>query len=40
VAEARGQFWNPEEEESTPFEAVTGGFVKAYMTEKINCVAQ
>jgi hypothetical protein len=34
VAQARGQFGDPEEGESHPLEAVTLGLVKTQLTEK------
>jgi hypothetical protein len=38
VAEAQGQFGNPEEGERSPLEAVTRGLVKIQQTEKTQCV--
>jgi hypothetical protein len=38
VAEARGQFGNPEEGERPPLEAVTRRLVKTQQTEKTYCV--
>jgi hypothetical protein len=38
MAEARGQFGNPEEGELLPLETGTIGLVKRNQTEKIHCV--
>jgi hypothetical protein len=38
MAEALGQFGDPEEEERLPLETGTIGLVKRQQTEKIHCV--
>jgi hypothetical protein len=38
VAEARGQFGNPEEEEEPPFETITGGVTKRVTEDTSECV--
>jgi hypothetical protein len=38
VAEARGQFGNPKEEELLPLERVTRKLVKTQQAEKTECV--
>jgi hypothetical protein len=38
MAEAQGQFGNPEEGEHLPFETVTGELVKTQLTGKTKCM--
>jgi hypothetical protein len=43
VAQAQGEFWNPDEVECLPLETITKGLVKTQLTEKtcmhavVNC---
>jgi hypothetical protein len=40
VAEVRGQFWDPQEEERPSLKAITGELMKTQETGKTKCVPQ